>query len=293
MNIRLTTIAILTAMIFTSCDLYEQDEYVEQYVVESYLIAGKGLPQVRLTTTASFDREYLPNEVSVSDAVVHIHLLSEDGTRQTTYEYSETRDGVYEKSSRNNIFVEEKRTYELDITLPGSDNVISAQTTVPGKFEVLSVDRDTSVYQTERQLQATFSSSYYPGRQSYYIFATEALEPDNYDITPFWKMADNDRSSLTLINSGIINEENYRVEGDKLILRYPWLGIAYYGPNEINTYAIDDNVYDFHRSHSVQLGGSTLSPGEIPNIIYNVEGAIGLFGSMAGASVRVYVKKAD
>ncbi|MEX0929546.1 MAG: hypothetical protein WDZ53_09085, partial [Balneolales bacterium] len=114
---------------------------------------------------------------------------------------------------------------------------------------------------------------------------------ENFELTPFWQNAENDQNSFEIINSGIINQENYVIENEALVLRYPWIGIAYYGPNEINTYAIDDNVYDFYRSQSVQLGGSTLSPGEIPNIIYNVDGGIGLFGGMAGAGVRIFISE--
>lgn len=280
----------MTILATANCDVYEQEEYEEQYVVESYLIAGEPLPQVRITTTSPFDQEYLPVEVSVSDANVTITLQDEDETPQDIYEYSETRPGIYEMP-QNNTLVTDQRTYKLKITFPDSDHIITSKTTVPEIFETLSQDSDSVVYQSDVQLQASFSKSFYPNRQSYYIFATQALEPDNYETTPFWKMADSETSSLTVINSGIINEENYTVDGDKLTLRYPWLGFAYFGPNKITTYAIDDNVYDFYRSQSVQLGGSTLSPGEIPNIIYNMDGAIGIFGSMSGASIQIFIKE--
>ncbi|MEX0684468.1 MAG: DUF4249 family protein [Balneolales bacterium] len=279
----------LFALIITSCELYEQDEYREKYFVESYLVEGEPLPRIRLTTTASFDTEYIPSENYVTGANVLVHLLDDNDERVATYVYREPSNiGVY-VTYRNEVIVQSERTYELEITFPDSDDTISARTTVPGEFELLSSGKDTLLYQSSEQFTATYSASYYPGRQSYYIFATRALDPENYSLTPFWKMADNEQSSLTLINSGIINEDNYQVDDQELILRFPWLGIAYYGPNEIITYAIDDNIYDFYRSQSVQLGGSTLSPGEIPNIIYNIEGGIGLFGSMAGAKVRVFV----
>jgi len=48
-------------------------------------------------------------------------------------------------------------------------------------------------------------------------------------------------------------------------------------------------MYDFLRSQSVQTGGSTLSPGEIQNIDYNVEGGIGIFGSMASDTIAVNI----
>ena len=283
----------LPLLLLLSCDLYDQDEYVEQYFVESYLIEGESLPRVRLTTTATFDTAYIPSENAVSGATVLIHLLDEHAERTATYTYREpANNGVY-ISNQPQVRVQGRRTYELEITFSDSDDIITAQTTVPSGFQLLRSDRDTVVYQSDEQLSATYSPSYYPGRQGYFIIAARALDPLNYPLTSFWEMADVEHSSLTLINSGIVNEENYQIHDDELTVRFPWLGIAYYGPNELITYAIDDNVYDFYRSQSVQLGGSTLSPGEIPNIIYNIDGGIGLFGSMAGASVYVYVEQPE
>lgn len=49
-------------------------------------------------------------------------------------------------------------------------------------------------------------------------------------------------------------------------------------------------MYDFVRSESVQLGGSTLSPGEIQNVITHVEGGLGIFGSLASDTIQTYIK---
>ncbi len=51
------------------------------------------------------------------------------------------------------------------------------------------------------------------------------------------------------------------------------------------------NMYDFYRSRDIQGGGSTLSPGEFQNVIYNIDGGIGVFGSMASDTVLVTVLK--
>ena len=42
------------------------------------------------------------------------------------------------------------------------------------------------------------------------------------------------------------------------------VAIIFYGPNRIFANALDDNLYDYIRSQSIQQGGSTFSPGEIP-----------------------------
>ena len=54
--------------------------------------------------------------------------------------------------------------------------------------------------------------------------------------------------------------------------------------------AVDDNLFDFIRSQSVQQGGSTLAPGEIPNVLDHIEGGTGIFGSLARVSHETFVR---
>jgi hypothetical protein len=56
---------------------------------------------------------------------------------------------------------------------------------------------------------------------------------------------------------------------------------------------VDDNIFDFVRSHTVQQGGSTLSPGEIPNVLDRVEGGTGIFGSSAQITYETFVKRPE
>ena len=91
-----------------------------------------------------------------------------------------------------------------------------------------------------------------------------------------------------------MNESNFEISPDSsVILQYPWLAVAFFEENQIVANIIDDNIYDFVRSQSVQLGGSTLSPGEIPNILYNIEGGIGVFGSIAADTIQTYIKRPE
>lgn len=52
----LTLIALFTVL--SACEVYEQDSYEEYYVVESYLVANRQLPQVRVSTTAPVNDFY-------------------------------------------------------------------------------------------------------------------------------------------------------------------------------------------------------------------------------------------
>ena len=285
---------ILAALAPAGCDLYGQDDYVEQYVVESYLIAQKPMPEVRLSTTAPFDENYYFDERAVLGADVLIHRYDEQGNRERTFEYTEIERGIYMPQPQElSVPVQPRRTYRLEITMPRDNNHrITAETSVPDTFSVREVIRDKAYYQSSDQLEFRITRNRSNNRQNYFIYATESLDPGEENLTPFWRDAADNIDELVRIRTTIVNEENFDLNPDgTLTLRMPWIGIAFYGRNIISTYSIDDNAYDFFRSQATQTGGGagTLSPGEIQNIIYNMDGGIGLFGSMSVLNIEAEV----
>lgn len=296
------TISLLLIFVIacTGCELYKQDEYEEYYVVESYLVAGDELPRVRLSKTMPVDESYNFNEAAVTNAAVAIRVLDSDSNTVAVFPYrsgSVNRPGIYQPSVK--ATVQSQQLYELYILHEG--NEISATTYVPGNFETVNENelQDSYVYQSEEQIEIeTTPSTYITDRQSYYIFTVNTVNLLREDLTPFYRdlveNQDGELEDFRINSSGIINEENYdRNENDTITLRVPWLAIAYFGQNDIIANAIDDNMYDFLRSQDVQTGGSTLSPGEIQNIEYNVNGGIGIFGSLASDTNRVEIVRPE
>lgn len=292
------TISLLLAIIVacTGCELYEQDEYEEYYVVEAYLVAGDEFPHVRLSKTMPVNESYNFNEAAVTNAAVAIRVLDSDSNTVVTLPYrgsSVNQPGIYQP--RVKATVQSEHLYELYILHEG--NEITATTYVPGHFETVNESelQDSYVYQSEEQVEIeTTPSTYITDRQSYYIFTVNSVNPSREALTPFYRdLVENQDAELEdfhINSSGIINEENYdRNENGTITLRVPWVAIAYFGQNDVIANAIDDNMYDFLRSQDVQTGGTTLSPGEIQNIEYNVNGGIGIFGSMASDTNRVEI----
>lgn len=282
----------------TSCEVYTQDEYEEFYVVESYLVANRQLPQVRLTTTGLANEVYTVQDFAVNDAQVEIHLLQTSGDIEDSFEYTLTQDGIYLPLVEHDVVPE--RTYELNISIPNSNEVITARTVIPGSFKIMGRVEDSIVYQSTEQLEFKVRTSY-PGRQNIFVFNTLALSPEEENLTPLYRelyeSGDKDPDDLILYannSSGIINEGNFENNPDgSITIKFPWLGIAFYGDNLMVVNTIDDNLYDFVRTQTVQLGGSTLSPGEIQNVISHVKGGIGVFGAIASDTVQTYVKRFD
>lgn len=288
----ITLLAIL--IIFGKCERYEQDKYQEYYVVESYLVANGSLPHVRLSTTGPIDKTYNFQENAISGASVQIQRLNPDSTIAEIYAYQQQVPGIYYPTGP--AIIRDQQLYRLHVITETGDE-ISAITYVPGDFETINKLEPSYTYQGEQQVQlTTTSSSYITNRQTYFVFTIKATNPSPYKLTPFYADQVDDEDTeieeFYIHSSGIVNQENFEQNSDGTItLSLPWLAIAFYGSNTIIINAIDDNFYDFLRSHGTQAGGSTLSPGEIQNIRYNVNGGIGIFGSMASDTTGTFITR--
>lgn len=284
---------ILLTLSMAACDLYSQDEFEPDYVIESYLVAGRPLPQLRLSQTTPIDEKYEFTQAAVNNAVVEVRLLTPSGGIEERFAYNQQSAGVYIPAESHAVLPE--RSYRLHVQIPETGTEVTAVTRVPGRFEGTG-EVDRIAYQDPAQIVINTTRSAYPGRQSYFIFNVNVVNPSPENLTPFYNdLVDDQDEDITDYfknSSGIINEDNYDRNTDgTLTLRVPWLAVAFYGENDIVANAIDDNMYDFLRSQEVQGGGSTLPPGEFQNVIYHVEGGIGIFGSLASDTVRVFIER--
>ena len=256
-------------IILTSCENYSQDDYQEYYVVESYLVADRQLPNLRLSTTSSINQSYSFEDVAVGGADVSIRLLQNDGiTIDRMFPYSSDSTGIYYSLEHHKVLP--RRTYQLHVSLNNGADIITASTIIPETFEVLSEVLDTLVYQSTEQLEITISETSSFDDQSVFIFNTLAQQPLPENLTPvyfdFYSQEDGNKAEELLTefsntSSGLLNEANFSVDTDgSVTIRYPWIAVAFYGDNKLVASTVDDNIYDFIRSASVQLGGSTLSP---------------------------------
>ncbi|TVQ08766.1 MAG: DUF4249 domain-containing protein [Balneolaceae bacterium] len=292
LNKTLPYLLLLLIVIIPACEVYKQDDYVEQYVVEAFITAGETLPEVRLSRTIPLSQTYVFEAVAISGADIVIRLTGENGSPAAEYTYTESSlRGVYIPDDRDSRILS-GRAYTLEVTgLDRPEDRITASTIVPQQFEIVSLNVGETVYQSDIQFEFKLTRSFFPGRQNIFVASSTALDPNNFPLTPFWADRDGKPEEYIQVSSGLINEGNYTVNDDDTIdLRYPWIGIAYYGPNRLTIYAVDDNIFDYYRSLQTQQGGGgTISPGQIENVLWNVEGGIGLFGARAGVSADVVV----
>lgn len=292
---QLTLVSIVFLLLISSCSTYTQDEFIEQYVIETFLISGEPFPAIRLSKTVPFNQSYIFDNAAISNARVRVMLQAFDGGVEQEFEFIQSDSpGVYIPTDEHALVLPGRR-YHLRIDqLENPSEEIKATTFVPGKLTAINTNADTLTYQGNLQFELTFDQGFYPGRQNVFVASSLALEPDNYPLTPFWAGQDSDEDEFIRVSSGLINEGNYNLNVDgSLTLKYPWIGIAYFGPNELTVFAVDSNIYDYLRSVTIQGGGSTLSPGQIENVLWNIDGGIGIFGSKSGISNVVFVKSND
>ncbi|MDZ7757598.1 DUF4249 family protein [Rhodohalobacter sp.] len=283
----------ITALLLFGCESYDQDDYREYIVVEGYAIAEQPLPDIRLSTTAPADAEYSFEDNFIRNAIVLVTLLDENGEPEEVFEYAESTEepGIYTALIQS-YQVEELRTYKLDIVFNDRDDQISATTTVPDQVDVVNEIPESVVYQSENQLEIVLAEPQQTGDQNIFVFNTISLEPAIDNLTPFYLSIIEDEEDVDINeyvrnSSGLINEGNFDPLPDgNILLRFPWIGVAFYGENLVVTLSVDKNLSDVIRSQDVQLGGSTLSPGEIPNLLYNIEGGIGVFGSLSADTIQ-------
>lgn len=277
-----------------ACDLAEV-EPPPQLVVQAVLLAEQPFPRIVLTQTVPIDVPFDPVALGVAGATVTITAL-EDGR---TIAYREDGRGAYvptDPAAR----VRPGGRYRLEVRVPDELGLLppgqaaTAETLVPGAFEVVRPPPERIVYNPLGPPPTiVVTPSAYPGRQGIYLFAVTALDPRRENLTPTFASFDpEDLDRFATTSSPLLNEANYvRNPDGTLTLEVPWLGFAFYGENVLAAYALDDALYDFLRSRDVQFAPGTLSPGEIPEVLSNVRGGVGVFGSAATRSVRVTLER--
>lgn len=291
-------VAFTAALAAAGCDATDPVDFEPEIVLEAYLEAAEDLPEVRVSRTISLDATYDADVAGVEDAHVVLRLLDSSGEVEEAYEYRGRvrSSGVYFPLFEPGTAREVRplRTYEILVDVPGHPQVISSRTLVPDTFSVRSQAADSVVYQASEQFTFLVSRTTYPGRQNVFLFTTFALDGRSDQLTPFARglirNSELEIDDLRERASPTLNEENFeQTEGDFLLIRFPWLGVYFYGRNTISVSTLDDNLFDFIRSQTVQQGGSTLPPGEIPNVLEHIDGGRGVFGSFARAQISVYV----
>ena len=321
MTLRLPLLLALAASAaLVGCDAASADR--PDVVVSASLGAGEPLPPVTLSRAAPLLDVYDPAALAVDGARVVVALLAEDGADQAVYAYVPGAPGEYVPADPAAVVLE-RRTYRLAVDVPDGAR-LSAQTTVPARFEVVEPPAAEVVYGDGQGPAARVTQTSTAGRQSVFVGSTRALAPDGWDRvevdgaerfrsrglpgrfrpTSFRQRvlgcepdgdalvceSDPGTEDVLVGTSPVLNEAGYVDLGDGTILvRVPFIAFGYYGPQSLTLVSVDAALQAFVQTQAVQGGGTTLSPGEVPNVTTNVEGGLGVFGSFARARLTTSI----
>ena len=268
-----TLILTLLAGLFivAGCDLHNDSEYREQFVLDGTLYVDHPL-SVRLTTTTSIYQYYDNAQQGVSGALVRIwadgqeYILREDTARPGTYSLPADSHVVATGSD-----------YEIRIEI--SDHVISAVSeSAPAQLTVdstdLSVWRDSTRMDTVEFDRILFYMRWNadPGNDGYAL-VVENLEPDWFE--DYRELSGN-------ANAGY--RANLLMWAQRFItdMQLPPIVLTCTGRHRIRVFSCNRTAYDFF---------ATSFPGE-PKYQpeSNVEGALGVFCAVGVDTVYFYLK---
>lgn len=301
------------------CDGFADDDFTAQVVVSAHLGAGEPLPEIVLTESSPLLERYDPATLAVAGATVTVSLLAADGSVATAYPYvAGDAPGTYTPATPADVLPQ--RTYRLDVR--AGEHTLTAETTVPPALALVAGPAETSVYGEGQGPEIRVGRTSTAARQTAFVISTRALAPvafeevvedgdtryrsrpaaGTFGLTPPYErflgcdaaedgpgvVCDEDpRENAVVGTSPVINEAGYVDLGDGTVLvQVPSLAFGFYGPVSIRLVSVDAALEAFVESQLVQGGGSTLSPGEIPNVTTNVVGGLGVFGSFARVTVE-------
>ena len=314
---------LLLALSLGACDGFNDDDFEADVVVSAFLGANEPFPTVSVTQTSPFLEVYDRAAAGLEGAAVTVTLLDPDGADESAVRYRPGPDrGVYVPADTATTVLPQ-RTYRLEVAVEGRR--ITATTTVPPAISIVGDPEQSVVYGDGAGPGVRVTQSTQPGgRQAAFVGSTRALGPSEFEEvvvdgetryrsvpgtgalpTPIYQRfldcepedggtllcEENPLQDDAVVGtSPVINEASYiDLEDGTILVQIPFIAFGYYGPYRLSLVSLDPAFQAFVQTQAVQLGGTTLSPGEIPNVTTNVEGGLGVFGSFARVVSRTTI----
>ncbi|MBT6149030.1 MAG: DUF4249 family protein [Gemmatimonadetes bacterium] len=270
-------------------------------VVSGTLIVDQALPDLFVRRTADPRDLYDATALGVPDAAVEV---TSQGTR---WRYSADPDsaGRYLPPTPRPI-VTSQTTYRLEVRA-GAD-VATAATTTPGRLELVRtvlLDEKTLAVAAELVPFTAGADSVFSAPQNQLIYRDGIVEMQlarlvDDAVAYQLSLTGLDRESDFVIEADFLEEDDFEdferegasppLEVSEGHVRLPWFAIAFGGRHVLRVFAIDENWYDLIRTNQADGGGfGGLAGDAFERPVFQVEGAIGLFGSAAADSVGIVI----
>jgi hypothetical protein len=264
---------LLAALSLASCEETLNSDFTPQLVLEGYLYANEPLDSVVIRRTL---------EITETDSLQFVQgatvTLSYDDQNIRLIERPEFPGAYFPPSP---LTIEPRKTYRIRVEAMGQ--VATSETTVPDAIaldsakigdRVLNINGvDTIEYPgTREELSKPGVRLWWTRSQSARGYGMEAV---TFDSTA--EIIDLDPEDDNLPDSNAMGRYRFFIlSNSEQIL---WRQFRRYGENTVRALALDQNLQDF------------LTRSQFDNNTLRVQGGLGVFGSAARASMRVYVRK--
>ncbi|MCJ7813487.1 DUF4249 domain-containing protein [bacterium] len=258
-------------------------EFIEEIIVNGYLIVGQGVDSIYVQKTLPIDADYSYDAASVSTDSI---FISVDKQRFQLSEYTDKRGAYF--LPKDSLIVTSGKTYNLEVFV--DNKTIRASTMAPGQVHIQSLNADTSYYPYPDQSQGTrIQISWNPAEfTEAYELSVIAHPPYNLVNFGMSRIVEDRLDAFdgdTLKAFPPIND--FPISKDETSIEISWYMFCYYGDYTIKLYAIDKNLWDMAVSSVLYMYQSS----EFEQPIYNVEGGLGIFSAVSVDSVYVHVKR--
>lgn len=275
-----TSLLVLIIIAFTASGCEESASsfsYDRQVVVTGLIEAGRNVDTLKLVYTGEVDKPFSPSAYAITNAVVRI--IGTNVAFTDSLVHDPANPGRYYSTDPTRI-IQPTKSYRLEVRT-ADGKTITAYTTVPDTFSMLYSslkDKDTVRYDIRNDVNIF---AWTPSRlHGTYLPTVWSTDVDAATIPKSFRRdtLDSPKPDKLGYRVGLPKEQTYT--------ELPWIFLSYFGTTKIDVYAVDENYASFLNQFVAAQGG------ELREIRYNLQGAIGVFGARtkAAGGITVYLK---
>ena len=289
----------ILAIGLNSCEDSLPDQYVNQTIVQGYLLVDKPISGILVTNSKPIFGKFDETSAQITNAIVQIYYLNSTTNKFDTLNlqyrgFGEI--GYYYHDA--NLLVKPNTTYYLKIQL-NNGKIITGQTSTPERFDWVNAPKEKVYYPTDT-LKLPHMPEYdiswtKASKSNFYLIRTichDTVEYGKY-LSPA-DPGDKNRKCYNLISHMDENQKhtyyknvtNWNLIGDS-ITPTVWMAFKWFGSHTVTVYSPDNNMFNWFKN--TYFTNST----ENDPLLSSVKGSntYGVFGSAAIVEKDMFLYK--
>jgi hypothetical protein len=278
MKALLLSLFVFSGVAFSACEQTVDATFSPQLVIEGYLYANEPLDSIVVRRTI---------EITQGDSIAYVEgAIVTLTSPEKEYRLIEQRNAPGRYHPQEPVMILPGVTYKLRVE--GMGQVATSETTVPEAIHLDSAkidQRPLSITGLDTvDYPATRDELVKPGVRLWWSKSATAsgygMEAVTFDSTA--EIIDFDPNDLNVPDSTSMGRYRFFIlsQSEQIV----WRQFRRYGENTVRALALDRNLQDFAL-------GLFISQSQFDNNTLHIDGGLGVFGSAARASMRVFIRK--